>query len=147
MTPDLLVAFSVLIVLLALEEAVSFYLGRETRLRHGLRNGSLALANAGIGATLAPLSVLAVESSSRYRVGLLHQFAVPGVAALRFHPLLRQRPAAAGCQSAQVRHRVSRWGRMAGGAKAPPPPVRRDAGPAIEPALTRLLSAACCELN
>lgn len=79
MTPDLIVGLIVLTLLLVLEGTVPFYLGRRHRLRHGLRNGSLALLNAGIGVLLAPLLVLAAESSSQYQLGLLHQFTMPGI--------------------------------------------------------------------
>ncbi|NBC48919.1 MAG: sterol desaturase family protein [Gammaproteobacteria bacterium] len=79
MTPDLTVGLIVLTLLLVLEGTVPFYVDRAHRLRHGLRNGSLALLNAGIGALLAPLLLLAAESSSRHQFGLLHQLGMPGV--------------------------------------------------------------------
>jgi sterol desaturase/sphingolipid hydroxylase (fatty acid hydroxylase superfamily) len=73
MTPDLIVGLIALTLLLILEGTLPFYGGRRQRLRHGIRNGSLALLNAGIATALAPLLVLATELSAQHRIGLLHQ--------------------------------------------------------------------------
>lgn len=70
MTIDLTIAIIVLAVLFALEGAIPFYPQGTGRYGHGARNLSLALINGLIGAVLAPLVVLAVESAAAADWGL-----------------------------------------------------------------------------
>jgi sterol desaturase/sphingolipid hydroxylase (fatty acid hydroxylase superfamily) len=70
MPPDLIVGAAVLALLLALEGVLPFYAGREQRLRHALRNGTLAAVNGIAGALLAPLAVLAITFAERHQVGV-----------------------------------------------------------------------------
>ena len=72
MTPDLIIGLIVLTALLVLEGTMPFYLGREQRLRHGLRNGSLAALNGALGVLLAPLLLGAIAFAERHDIGLLH---------------------------------------------------------------------------
>lgn len=72
MTPDLITGLIVLSVLLVLEGTIPFYPGRKQRLRHGLRNASLAALNAGLGVVLAPLLLGAVAFAEQNGLGLLN---------------------------------------------------------------------------
>ena len=85
MTPDLMIGLIVLTVLLLLEGTMPFYLGREQRLRHGLRNGSLAALNGALGALLAPLLLGAIAFSEQHGIGLLNWLPLDG---LPFYGLL-----------------------------------------------------------
>jgi sterol desaturase/sphingolipid hydroxylase (fatty acid hydroxylase superfamily) len=78
MTPDLIIGLLVLTVLLVLEGTMPFYLGREQRLRHGLRNGTLAAVNGALGALLAPLLLGAITFAEQHGIGLLHWLSVDG---------------------------------------------------------------------
>jgi sterol desaturase/sphingolipid hydroxylase (fatty acid hydroxylase superfamily) len=77
MTFDLIVGLSMLIALLFLERAFPFYQGRNQRLRHGLRNGSLAVINGVTTLAAVPLLVVAAATSEHYQLGLLHWFRTP----------------------------------------------------------------------
>ena len=79
MTPDLIVGLIVLTLLLVLEGSMPFYLGREQRLTHGLRNGTLAVLNGGLGALLAPLLLGAISVSETHGFGLLHWLSLDGL--------------------------------------------------------------------
>lgn len=79
MTPDLIIGLIVLTVLLVLEGTIPFYLGREQRLRHGLRNGSLAALNGALGALLAPLLLGAIALAEQNGIGLLHWVPLDGL--------------------------------------------------------------------
>jgi len=70
MTADLIVGLVVLTVLLVLEGLLPFYAGREQRVRHGLRNGTLAVTSGAISAALAPLAVFAIQLAERHELGL-----------------------------------------------------------------------------
>ncbi|WP_462322291.1 sterol desaturase family protein [Halochromatium sp.] len=78
MTPDLIIGLIVLTLLLVLEGTIPFYLGREQRLRHGLRNGTLAALNGAIGALLAPLLMGAMAFAEQHGIGLLHWLPLDG---------------------------------------------------------------------
>ncbi len=78
MTPDLIIGLIVLTALLVLEGTMPFYLGREQRLRHGLRNGSLAALNGALGVLLAPLLLGAIAFAERHGIGLLHWLPLDG---------------------------------------------------------------------
>jgi sterol desaturase/sphingolipid hydroxylase (fatty acid hydroxylase superfamily) len=77
MTFDLIVGLSVLIALLVLETTLPFYRGRSQLLRHGVRNGSLALINGITAIAAAPLLALAAAASEYYQIGLLHWLRAP----------------------------------------------------------------------
>ncbi|MCF7995071.1 MAG: sterol desaturase family protein, partial [Chromatiaceae bacterium] len=66
MTPDLIIGLIVLTALLVLEGTMPFYLGREQRLRHGLRNGTLAALNGALGVLLAPLLLGAIVFAEQH---------------------------------------------------------------------------------
>jgi hypothetical protein len=70
MTADLIVGLVVLTVLLVLEGVLPFYTGREERVRHGLRNGTLAVISGAISAALAPVAVVAIQLAERHGLGL-----------------------------------------------------------------------------
>jgi sterol desaturase/sphingolipid hydroxylase (fatty acid hydroxylase superfamily) len=72
MTPDLITGIAVLTLLLVLEGLLPFYTGRTRRLRHGLRNGTLAAINGAVGAALAPLAVLAIAFADGHQFGIAH---------------------------------------------------------------------------
>jgi sterol desaturase/sphingolipid hydroxylase (fatty acid hydroxylase superfamily) len=72
MTPDLIIGLIVLTLLLVLEGVLPFYTGRQQRLRHGLRNGTLAAVNGAIGVALAPLALLAMQFAERHQFGVAH---------------------------------------------------------------------------
>ncbi|MBK5938936.1 sterol desaturase family protein [Halochromatium roseum] len=72
MTPDLIIGLIALTLLLVLEGSMPFYLGREQRWRHGLRNGTLAALNGAIGVLLAPLLLAVIAFAEQQGIGLLH---------------------------------------------------------------------------
>lgn len=83
MTPDLIIGFVVLATLLVLEGQIPFYqdLAHRApghRLRHAVRNSSLALINAGIALVLTPLLIAATALSADYQIGILHWVEFPG---------------------------------------------------------------------
>lgn len=83
MSLDLIIGTAVLALLLALEGVAPFYLGRRQRLRHGLRNGTLALINGGLSAALAPLLVASMALAERHGIGIAHWLQAPtGIGAL-----------------------------------------------------------------
>lgn len=55
MTPDLWIGLITLAILFALEGVIPFYTARQGRLRHGLRNLTLAGLNGLVGAAMAPI--------------------------------------------------------------------------------------------
>jgi sterol desaturase/sphingolipid hydroxylase (fatty acid hydroxylase superfamily) len=77
MTLDLIVGIAALSVLLLLEAALPFYRGRQRRLRHAFRNGSLALVNGAITVMAAPLIAVAAATSEHHQFGLLHWLRTP----------------------------------------------------------------------
>jgi sterol desaturase/sphingolipid hydroxylase (fatty acid hydroxylase superfamily) len=78
MTPDLIIGLIVLSVLLVLEGSMPFYLDRPRRLRHGLRNGTLAALNGALGALLAPLLLGAIALAEQHSLGLRHWLPLDG---------------------------------------------------------------------
>lgn len=79
MTVDLIVGLLVLTLLLVLEGTMPFYLGREHRLRHGLRNGALAATNGALSVLVAPLLLGAIAVAEQQQIGLLHWLALDGL--------------------------------------------------------------------
>lgn len=79
MTTDLIIGLIALTILLVLEATMPFYLGREQRLRHGLRNGTLAALNGALGALLAPLLLGAIAFAEQHGIGLLHWISLDGL--------------------------------------------------------------------